>query len=71
MADVENRIFVIEIFVNIRNGQKGEFGGQPPELALLTVLEYLIFVNISTRKFDSPRLPYVRFCLWLAKYTGL
>jgi hypothetical protein len=31
----------------------------------------LTFENISIRKLDSPRLPYVHFCLWLAKYSCL
>jgi hypothetical protein len=42
-AGVENRIFVLVPryrnfeYLGIRNGQKDEFGGQSPELVLLTV----------------------------------
>jgi hypothetical protein len=52
--------FRIEIFVNIRGGQKVEIEKLLAELALLTAR---LVVNISIRKFDFSRLPYVHFCV--------
>ena len=44
--------FRIEIFAQVRNGQQGELGGLPPELALLTVPNFREYfytkIQIST-----------------------
>ena len=47
--------FRIEIFAKVRNGQKGELGGLPPELALLTVPNFREYFYTKIR-FSTPAL---------------
>jgi hypothetical protein len=39
--------FHIETFAKVMRGQKGEFGGQPPELALLTARNFVYCSSIQ------------------------
>jgi hypothetical protein len=47
--------FRIEIFANIRHGQKGELEGLPPELVLLTVPNISEYFYTKIR-FSTPTL---------------
>ena len=47
--------FRIEIFMNIRDGQKDEFGGQPAELVLLTAPNIREYFYTKIR-FSTPAL---------------
>ena len=61
--------FRIEIFANIRDGQKGELGGQPPELALLTAPYFREYLYTKNR-FSTPAVACVRGGVHTVKNAG-